>query len=87
MESRKMVLMNLFAEKEWRCRYREQSCRHSGRRKEWDKWRKQHQHMYTSMCKTGSWLEAAIEHRKPSLALCDDLERWDTEREGDSRRK
>ena len=30
MESRKMVLMNLFAGKEWRCRYREQTCGHSG---------------------------------------------------------
>ena len=33
MKSRKMVLMCLFAGKEWRCRYREQTRRHSrGRR-------------------------------------------------------
>ena len=25
MESRKMVLMNLFAEQQWRCRHREQT--------------------------------------------------------------
>ena len=30
MESRKMVLMNLFAGQEWRCRCREWTCRHSG---------------------------------------------------------
>ena len=40
MESRKMVLMNLFAGKEWRHRHREQSCGHSGISKEWDEWRK-----------------------------------------------
>ena len=28
MESRKMVLMNLFAEQQWRCRHREQTCGH-----------------------------------------------------------
>ena len=31
MESRKMVLMNLFAGQQWRCRHREQTCAH-GRR-------------------------------------------------------
>ena len=30
MESRKMVLMNLFAGPQWRDRYREQTCGHSG---------------------------------------------------------
>ena len=30
MGSRKMVLMNLFAGTEWRCRYREQTSGHSG---------------------------------------------------------
>ena len=28
MESRKMALMNLFAKQQWRCRHREQTCRH-----------------------------------------------------------
>ena len=40
MESRKMALMNLFASKEWRCRYREWIYGHSGRGTEWDEWRK-----------------------------------------------
>ena len=30
MESRKMVLMNLFAGQQWRCRHGEQTCRHRG---------------------------------------------------------
>ena len=38
------------------------------------KWR---QHLYSTMCKRGSWWEAAVWHRKPSLRLCDDLEGWD----------
>ena len=40
MESLKMVLMNLFAGREWRCRYREWTCGHSEGGGEWDKWRK-----------------------------------------------
>ena len=40
MESRKMVLMNLFIGKEWRHRCGEWTCVHSGRRREWDKVRK-----------------------------------------------
>ena len=43
-----MVLMNLFAGKEWRFRYREWTCGHSGGRKEWDKWRKQHPGTYSA---------------------------------------
>ena len=35
-----MVLMNLFAGKEWR--QRKQTCGHSWGRREWDEWRKQH---------------------------------------------
>ena len=39
MESRKMVLMNLFAGKEWRHRHREWTFGHSGGRIGWDIWR------------------------------------------------
>ena len=34
-----MVLMNLFAGKEWRPRCREQTCEHSEGGKEWNEWR------------------------------------------------
>ena len=37
MESREMVLMNLFAGQQWRCRHREQTCGHSAWRIWWDK--------------------------------------------------
>ena len=40
MKSRKMVLMNFLGGKEWRCRYREQTCGHRLGRREWDEWRK-----------------------------------------------
>jgi len=30
MESRKMLLMNLFAGQQWRCRHRKQICGHGG---------------------------------------------------------
>ena len=34
MESKKTVLVNLFAGKEWKCRCLERTCGHSGGRKE-----------------------------------------------------
>ena len=33
MESRKMVLVNLFPGQQWRYRYREQICGHTGRKR------------------------------------------------------
>ena len=58
VESRKTVLMNLFAGKKWRCRCKEWTCGHSERSREWEKQRKYLQYMYTTMCKTVSWREA-----------------------------
>ena len=40
MESIKMVLMNLFAGKKWRCRHRDRTRGHSTGRKKWVKQRK-----------------------------------------------
>ena len=40
MVSRKTVLMNLFAGKEWRHRHREWTCEHSGGRRGYDELRK-----------------------------------------------
>ena len=51
---RKMVLMKVFAEKEWRCRCRERINEHSGGRRGWDDWRKQHWDIHTAMCEIGS---------------------------------
>ena len=36
MESRKLVLMDRSAGQQWRCRYRKQTCGHSGERRRWD---------------------------------------------------
>ena len=32
--------------------------------------------MYTTMCKTASQWEPAVEHREPSSMFCDDREEW-----------
>ena len=36
MESRKVLLMNLFARKRWKHRYRQQTCEY---RRGWDEWK------------------------------------------------
>ena len=55
MEYRKMVLMNLFAGQQWRCRHREQTCGHrEQRRRGWNEWRQYHGNMYTTICKIAS---------------------------------
>ena len=52
MESRNMVLMNLFAVQQWRRRHREQICgqRKRGKR-EGDKWRICYGYIYITICK------------------------------------
>ena len=41
-------------------------------------------HLHTTMCKTDSLCEAAIQHREPSSVLCDDLDGWDGGQDGGS---
>ena len=61
MESRKIVLRNLFAGQKWRHRHREQTYRHrkAGRR-EWDKWRELHENIFNTICKIDSQWESAV---------------------------
>ena len=47
MDSRKMVLINLFAGQQWRCRHREQIREHGQGRREEDKRRQQHGNTHT----------------------------------------
>ena len=56
MESRKMVLMNLFAGQQWRCKHRGQSYGHGeqGGRRGWDRGREYHGSIYTIICKIAS---------------------------------
>ena len=61
-----MVLMNLFAGKEWICRYREQTCGRSRGRRKWDKWRKQHRHIYAAA--------AAAKSLQSCPTLCDPID-------------
>ena len=42
MESRKMVLMNLSAGQQWRCRHRKQTAEHMRGRRGWDELREEH---------------------------------------------
>ena len=49
MESRKMLLMNILAGQQWRGRHREQTCRHSGGRREWDELTGAWKHIYYHM--------------------------------------
>ena len=53
MESRKMVLMNLFAGQQWRCTHRGQSYGHGeqGGRRGWDRGREYHGGIYIIICK------------------------------------
>ena len=50
----KMILMNLSAGQEYRHRCREWTYGHSRVKREWDKFREQHWHIYTTMCKIDS---------------------------------
>ena len=54
MESRKMVLMNLFAGQCWRCRQIEQTWGHNRGRRGWDRLREQHGNIHVTVCKTDS---------------------------------
>ena len=56
-----MILMNLFTEKEWRHRYREQTCGHSRGSKELDVGESSIIiYIYTTMWKIDSWQEVVI---------------------------
>ena len=54
MESRKMVLMNLFAGQQWRLRQREQTCGHAEGWREWDQLREEYANIYITICKIDS---------------------------------
>ena len=74
-----MVLMNLFAGKEWRFRCRQWTCGHSVGRREWEEWRK-----YCSMdvCTVPRYLGRSYcvtQGAQPDPG--DDLEGWDEGRE------
>ena len=78
VESRKMVLMNLFAGQQWRCRHREQTCDTVGEGKRWKNWKSNTEKICITICKIDSQLEFAVWYRELTVGAhpCDNLEGW-----------
>ena len=64
MESRKMVLKNLFTGQQWKNRHREQNYGHGERGGEGEMYRKSNMKTYITMCKIDSQQEFALWLRK-----------------------
>ena len=60
MQSRKMVLMNLFAGQQWRCRQRRKICGHWGKERVGRIERVEWKHIYITVCKIDSQWEFAV---------------------------
>ena len=82
MESRKMVLKNLFTGKQWRNRHRNVTYRRGDRGGEGEMYEKSNMETYITICKTDSQWEFAIWLRKLKQGLCINLEGWDGEEDG-----
>ena len=82
MESRKMVLKNLFTGQQWRNRHREQTYGHGERGREGEMYGKSNMETYTAICKIDSQWEFAVWLRKLKQGLCINLEGWDGEGDG-----
>ena len=52
MESGKMILMNLFAGQQWRCKHKEHTCRHRRGRGGWDKLKEKHWNIHIAAAKS-----------------------------------
>ena len=76
MESRKMVLKNLFAGQQWRNRHREQTYGHGKRGGEGEMYGKSNLETYITICKIDSQREFAVWLRKFKQRLCINLEVW-----------
>ena len=82
MESRKMVLKNLFTGQQWRHRQREQTYRHGERGGEGQMYGKSNMEIYIIICKIDSQWEFAIGLSELKQGLCINLEGWDGEEDG-----
>ena len=82
MESRKMVLKNLFTGEKWRKRHREQTYGHGERGGEGDMYGKNNTETYIPLCKIDSLWEFAVWLRKLKQGFCINLEGWDGEEDG-----
>ena len=82
MESRKMVLKNLFAGQQWRNRHREWTYRHGVRGGKGEIYGESNMETYITTCKIDSHREFAVWLRKFKQGLCINLEGWDGEGNG-----
>ena len=82
MESRKMVLKNLFAGQQWRHRHREQTYEYGERGGEDEMYGKNNMETYITTCEIDSQWEFAIWLRKIKQGLCIILEEQDGEVDG-----
>ena len=82
MESRKMVLKNLFPGQQWRSRQREITYGHVERGGEGEMYGKSNMETYITICKISSQREFSICLRKLKQGLCINLEEWDGEGDG-----
>ena len=70
MESRKMILMNLFAGQQWRNRHREQTYGHGERGGEGEMYGESNMETYITICKIDSQQELAVScSMKEKMAL------------------
>ena len=79
MESRKMVLKNLFARQQWRNRHRKQVYGHGERGGEGEMYGDINMETYITIYKIDSQWEFAICLKKLQQGLCINLEGWDGE--------
>ena len=79
MESRKVVLNNLFSGHQWRNRHREQTYGQGEKGEEGEMYGKSYKENYTTICQINSQLEFVVWLRKLKQGLCINLEGWDGE--------
>ena len=60
MEDRKMLLIKLFARRQWRHRHREGTCGHSGKRRGREERKEEHGNLYVTICRVDSQWECAV---------------------------
>ena len=77
MESRKIVLKNLFTGQQWRSRHRIQTYGHGERAGEGEMYGKSSMETYITICKIDTQQEFAVWLWKHKEGLCINLEGWD----------
>ena len=82
MESRKILLKNVFIGKQWKTRHREQTYGHGKRGGEGEMYGKSNMETYITICKIDSQGEFSVWLKKLKHGLCVNLEGRDGEGDG-----